>query len=207
MIATRRCYRTRHAPLRTAGASYPHSPLRAHSYIASESADCRPLVAMFWPRLSGLLAVVAVASAAQHSFTVQQGVNFAADQYDAGLFTPLGDLSALSTDVYTALSHPLFPNYNVRIKKSDFCDGTVGCVVTSLRSGPWFTDVDLCIGHTLATSTSRLDISSSTSSRAGTTPQRTTLSSGPTEVRDVPHLSVSSWSLVSVGIVNWLYHE
>lgn len=90
---------------------------------------------MFWPRLSGLLAVVGAAVAAQHSFTVQQGVNIAADQlYDAGLFTPLGDLSALSTDVYTTLSHPLFPNYNVRIKKSDFCDGTVGCVVTTLRS-------------------------------------------------------------------------
>ena len=92
---------------------------------------------MFWPRLSGLLAVVGggPAAAAQHSFTVQQGVNIAADQlYDAGLFTPLGDLSALSTDVYTTLSHPLFPNYNVRIKKSDFCDGTVGCVVTTLRS-------------------------------------------------------------------------
>ncbi|EPS98584.1 hypothetical protein FOMPIDRAFT_1024590 [Fomitopsis schrenkii] len=87
---------------------------------------------MIWPRLSGLLAVAvaAAASAAQHSFTIQQGVNpgdpFTAERYDAGLFTPLGDLSALSTDVYTTLSHPFFPNYNVRIKKSDFCDGTVG---------------------------------------------------------------------------------
>lgn len=86
---------------------------------------------MFWPCLSGLLAIAAVAGAAQHSFTVQQGVSsdrLAGDQYDAGLFTPLGDLSALSTDVYTILSHPFFPNYNVRIKKSHFCDGTVGWV-------------------------------------------------------------------------------
>lgn len=96
------------------------------------------LVAMIWPRLSGLLAVAvaAAASAAQHSFTIQQGVNpgdpFTAERYDAGLFTPLGDLSALSTDVYTTLSHPFFPNYNVRIKKSDFCDGTVGCDVVRL---------------------------------------------------------------------------
>ncbi|KAI0933476.1 hypothetical protein AcV5_005612 [Taiwanofungus camphoratus] len=48
------------------------------------------------------------------------------ETYDAELFTPLEDLSLLSTSEYTALRHPAFPNYNVRIKKSDFCDGTVG---------------------------------------------------------------------------------
>ena len=38
---------------------------------------------------------------------------------------PLEDLSLLSAVDYTHLSHGAFPNYNVRIKKSDFCDGSV----------------------------------------------------------------------------------
>jgi carboxypeptidase C (cathepsin A) len=48
-----------------------------------------------------------------------------AARYDDGLFTPVEHLSTLSADSFTALSHPVFPNYSVRIKKSDFCDGTV----------------------------------------------------------------------------------
>ncbi|KAK0205914.1 serine carboxypeptidase [Desarmillaria ectypa] len=47
------------------------------------------------------------------------------DAYDAGLFTPLEDLSLLSYSEFTTLSHPAFPKYSVRIKKTDFCDGTV----------------------------------------------------------------------------------
>lgn len=39
---------------------------------------------------------------------------------------PVEELSALSESQFTTLSHPVFPNYSVRIKKSsDFCDGTV----------------------------------------------------------------------------------
>ncbi|KAF7319293.1 Carboxypeptidase [Mycena chlorophos] len=64
-----------------------------------------------------ILGLAAVASAAQ---TV-----FKAPQYDDGLFTPLEDLNALSTSEFTTLGHPVFPNYNVRIKKSSFCDPTV----------------------------------------------------------------------------------
>ena len=45
--------------------------------------------------------------------------------YDAGLFNPVEDLGLLSTSEFTTLGHPAFPNYNVRIKKSDFCDGSV----------------------------------------------------------------------------------
>lgn len=59
-------------------------------------------------------AVVAVSSNIQHVFS------------DEGLFNPFEDLNALSSSEYTTLGHPLFPNYGVRIKKSDFCDGTVG---------------------------------------------------------------------------------
>lgn len=42
--------------------------------------------------------------------------------YDDGLFTPIGSLSALSHDDFTRLTHPLFPQHAVRIKKSEFCD-------------------------------------------------------------------------------------
>ena len=49
--------------------------------------------------------------------------------YDAGLFTPVENLGVLSTTEFTTLAHPAFPKYNVRIKKSDFCDGTVRCVI------------------------------------------------------------------------------
>ena len=43
--------------------------------------------------------------------------------YDDGLFTPAEDLSALSTDSFTTLGHPFFPNYSVRIKQTTFdCD-------------------------------------------------------------------------------------
>ena len=47
------------------------------------------------------------------------------ESYDANLFAPLEDLNVLSTAEFTTLAHPAFPRYNVRIKKSDFCDGTV----------------------------------------------------------------------------------
>ncbi|KAF7340325.1 Carboxypeptidase [Mycena venus] len=45
--------------------------------------------------------------------------------YDEGLFTPMEDMNLLSETDFSVLSHPAFPNYNVRIKKSAFCDDTV----------------------------------------------------------------------------------
>ena len=45
--------------------------------------------------------------------------------YDAGLFTPLQDLSALSLTEYTTLRHPQFPAHSVRVKQSRFCDSGV----------------------------------------------------------------------------------
>lgn len=69
------------------------------------------------------LAVSAV-SATQKPFSLGANAN-AFDTYDAGLFSPIEDLGLLSTQEFTTLGHPLFPNYNVRIKKSDFCDGSV----------------------------------------------------------------------------------
>ncbi|KZT24362.1 alpha/beta-hydrolase [Neolentinus lepideus HHB14362 ss-1] len=46
------------------------------------------------------------------------------DRFDPDSFKPLGQLSALSNE-FTTLGHPAFPKYSVRVKKSDFCDGTV----------------------------------------------------------------------------------
>lgn len=45
-------------------------------------------------------------------------------EYDAGLFTPLGDLSLLSTTEFTVLAHPAFPRHSARIKQSHFCNET-----------------------------------------------------------------------------------
>ncbi|PSR78200.1 hypothetical protein PHLCEN_2v7532 [Hermanssonia centrifuga] len=47
------------------------------------------------------------------------------EPYDADLFWPLEDLGLLSSTEFTTLNHPTFAKHGVRIKKSDFCDGTV----------------------------------------------------------------------------------
>ncbi|KAL4246570.1 Carboxypeptidase [Abortiporus biennis] len=44
---------------------------------------------------------------------------------DSNLFSPFEDLAALSSTEFTTLGHPVFPNYQVRLKKSKFCDGGV----------------------------------------------------------------------------------
>ncbi|KAI0779113.1 serine carboxypeptidase [Irpex lacteus] len=69
----------------------------------------------------GLLGLLC-ATVVDASFNVQQP--FAS--HDEGLFAPFEDLHALSKTEFTTLGrHPLFPNYGVRIKESEFCDGTV----------------------------------------------------------------------------------
>jgi hypothetical protein len=40
-------------------------------------------------------------------------------------FTPVGTLEILSESAFTTLAHPAFPAYGVRLKKSQFCDGSV----------------------------------------------------------------------------------
>ncbi|PCH38417.1 serine carboxypeptidase [Wolfiporia cocos MD-104 SS10] len=78
-----------------------------------------------WPLL-GLSSLAVATAAAQQPFLQSPASFVASEPYDAGLFTPVEDLSVLSASAFTTLGHPLFPDYNVRIKKSDFCDGTVG---------------------------------------------------------------------------------
>ena len=52
-------------------------------------------------------------------------INLNQASYDDGLFTPLEDLNVLSESRYTTVRHPLYPNHNVRIKKTQFCEATV----------------------------------------------------------------------------------
>ena len=74
--------------------------------------------------------MVAVVGAQVHASQVPLGnLNAKSESYDAGLFAPLEDLGVLSATEFTTLAHPAFPKYNVRIKRSDFCDGTVRCVI------------------------------------------------------------------------------
>ena len=40
-------------------------------------------------------------------------------------FKHVEDLSAVKSDEWTTLRHPVFPRYSVRIKQSRFCDTTV----------------------------------------------------------------------------------
>ncbi|KII86255.1 hypothetical protein PLICRDRAFT_43837 [Plicaturopsis crispa FD-325 SS-3] len=75
---------------------------------------------------SVVLGVAAAASASQQAFLGSGSPGaFKGASYDEGLFTPVGDLGALSETAFTTLGHPAFPNYGVRIKKSTFCDETV----------------------------------------------------------------------------------
>ncbi|KAI0354049.1 serine carboxypeptidase [Trametes cingulata] len=69
-----------------------------------------------------LLAAAALAAASYVGQTVFPQEN-AFSNYDNGMFTPLGDLSALSSTEFTRLLHPAFPRHAVRVKQSTFCDG------------------------------------------------------------------------------------
>ena len=88
-----------------------------------------------WVALA-LVLIQATALASQHPLVTSNALNEAPTAplaflpsayhaYDEGLFTPLEDLSALSGSDFTHMSHPIFPRYAVRIKKTKFCDGTV----------------------------------------------------------------------------------
>ncbi|KAL0949670.1 hypothetical protein HGRIS_009708 [Hohenbuehelia grisea] len=53
------------------------------------------------------------------------GFAVANEPFDAGLFTPLEALNALSEAEFTTFGHPAFPRYSVRAKKTRWCDTTV----------------------------------------------------------------------------------
>ncbi len=77
--------------------------------------------------LSG--ASLALHAVGQHAFQtplqMSGGDASAFSTYDEGLFTPLGDLSSLSSTTFTRLAHPAFPRHSVRVKQSQFCDEQV----------------------------------------------------------------------------------
>jgi len=69
---------------------------------------------------AGLLGLASYTCAQQEFFAPGGYQN-----YNEGLFTPAEDLSILLESQFTTLSHPSFPRYSVRIKKSSFCDSSV----------------------------------------------------------------------------------
>ncbi|KAI1792225.1 serine carboxypeptidase [Ganoderma leucocontextum] len=75
--------------------------------------------------ISGLLGLLSYAVIASSAAQLPFGGENAFSTYDDGLFTPLGDLSALSSTEFTTLSHPVFSRHKVRVKQSHFCDGSV----------------------------------------------------------------------------------
>ena len=109
------------------------------------------IAAMFSERLTALLALIVVAVAAAQlpvlesdsvsgilaetqvplQYSTQPEVAnawvdrpFDTDSLQAK-FEPIGELSAVGSDQWTTLHHPVFPRYSVRIKQSHFCDTTV----------------------------------------------------------------------------------
>ena len=86
---------------------------------------------MFVGAISVVLLYLAasVHARAQKAFAINSPISPSFDRYDDGLFSPLEDLSLLSISHFTTLSHPAFPKYGVRVKKSRFCDGNIRWVV------------------------------------------------------------------------------
>ncbi|KAJ7113152.1 serine carboxypeptidase [Mycena epipterygia] len=73
-------------------------------------------------RLLAFVAILLVGSPAHASQTVfSRPKGITGDQ----AFAPTGTLDILSETSFTALAHPEFPQYGVRIKKSKFCDESV----------------------------------------------------------------------------------
>lgn len=76
--------------------------------------------------VSGLQSTIASQSPFLRPASDEVSLRFAHEQYDAGLFSPpFSSLSAVPEMEWGILSHPLFPKYSVRLKKSSFCDDTV----------------------------------------------------------------------------------
>ncbi|KAF5347055.1 hypothetical protein D9758_011617 [Tetrapyrgos nigripes] len=56
---------------------------------------------------------------------IQSSYTTTSNHWHSNVFKPLEDLKLLSDSQFTSLSHPAFPSYGVRVKKSKFCDGGV----------------------------------------------------------------------------------
>lgn len=71
--------------------------------------------------------------------------------YTYRTYTRTLEITTLSHEHFTILSHPAFPGRSIRIKKSKFCDGDVKCVISTLRLTVL---TFICTALTLAISTS-----------------------------------------------------
>jgi hypothetical protein len=80
--------------------------------------------------LGAFLTLVSVTCATRPQVTLHEPealttpVNIPTYAHNASQVQPL-HLSSIGSGGFTALSHPSFPNYRVRVKKSHFCDPTV----------------------------------------------------------------------------------
>jgi hypothetical protein len=123
-------------------------------------------------RIAILLAFpfVGLALGASQAVWGTPGINAALDTA-APTFAPVGTLDVLSEASFTTLTHPEFPNYDVRIKKSNFCDEGVRCAQLHC----WLRiQLTARIAHIPVTSTFKPATCSSTFLRAGVTPTMTT---------------------------------
>ncbi|KAJ3753039.1 serine carboxypeptidase [Lentinula raphanica] len=59
------------------------------------------------------------------TYTVANTSSHSDANWEPQFFTPLESLSFVKDSTFSTLSHPFFPKYSVRIKKSGFCDPTV----------------------------------------------------------------------------------
>ncbi|TFK43077.1 Alpha/Beta hydrolase protein [Crucibulum laeve] len=78
---------------------------------------------MFWSKITALVVSLGALANADNVLT-NQALYGAPNAHNASVQS-LHLSSISSTDAFTALSHPRFPNHQVRVKKSEFCDPTV----------------------------------------------------------------------------------
>ena len=120
--------------------------------------------------MRSLLALVSLASCVlAQRFNVQEPVGSFPGVPDLGRNVTTMHLSELgSTDEFTALVHPKFPNHQVRVKKTKFCDLTVKFVSHFLNKNPRHLTNGTTKVHTRGTlmSIPARNICSSISSRA-----------------------------------------
>ena len=142
------------------------------SAFVSESTSC--------PQPSSLMRILSTAQRCLVAFAVlstaaKAALNDGAHGQSPQLLKAPDDLKLLSNNVFTVLSNPAFPKHSVRIKRSDFCDGTVAYVLLARTVLHTIGPTNLTsAAHTRVTLTSKLGISFSTSSRAATIQMKTT---------------------------------
>jgi len=75
----------------------------------------------------GFIVSVTIHFAQIFAYQLQTPLDFKKAPYDSGLISPIQQISSLSNQEFTTLSHPSHPNHFVRIKQNSgsFCDESV----------------------------------------------------------------------------------